>query len=78
MNYYKTTIKSDKMNIYIAYEILTYIKDKYKIRYFYFSENGTLEYYTRGLPNISNILEKNNFQLEEIDIKDEFELVKEI
>lgn len=78
MNYYKTTIKSDKMNIDIAYEILTYIKDKYKIRYFDFSESGILEYYTRGLPNISNILEKNNFQLEEIDIKNEFELVKEI
>lgn len=78
MNYYKTTIKSDKMNVNIAYEILMYIKDKYKIRYFDFSENGTLEYCTRDLPNISNILETNNFQLEEIEIKDEFELVKEI
>lgn len=74
MNYYKTTIKSDKMNINIAYEILTYIKDKYKVRYFEFSENGILEYYTRGIPTILDILNKYNFELEEIAIKDEFEI----
>lgn len=77
-NYYYVDIKSEKMNQDIANEIFNEISSKNKIRRFNFSE-GYLSYNSRGLTDITDILNKYNFNDEEdeISIKDEFELVYE-
>ena len=75
-NYYYVDIKSEKMNQDIANEIFNVISSKNRIRRFSFSE-GYLSYNSRGLTDITDILNKYNFNDEEdeISIKDEFELV---
>lgn len=73
-NYYYVTIKSDKMNQYIANEIFQEINTNNLLRKFYFHE-GCLSYTSRGLTNISKILEKYGFEEQEIEVKDEFDMI---
>lgn len=75
-NYYYVKIESDKMTQEVANEIFQVITTKNKVRSFNFNE-GYLSYNTRGLTDIGSILENNGFIDEEIEIKDEFELVYE-
>lgn len=75
-NYYYVTIKSDKMTQNVANEILQTIAPKNRIRNFHFVE-GELNYNTRGLTDITDVLNAYGFIDEEIEIKDEFELVYE-
>ena len=75
-NYYYIDIKSEKMTQDVANEILQTITPRQRIRHFAFSE-GHLHYNTRGIVDISNILNTYGFDDSEISIKDEFELVYE-
>lgn len=75
-NYYYIKIESDKMTQKVANEIFQVIATKNKVRSFNFNE-GHLSYNTRGLTDISSILENNGFIDEEIEVKDEFELAYE-
>lgn len=75
-NYYYVTIKSDKITQNVANEILQTIAPKNRIRNFHFVE-GELNYNTRGLTDITDILNAYGFIDEEIEIKDEFDLVAE-
>lgn len=70
-NYYYITIKSDKMTQDIAAEIFNTLIKKNMVRYFDYDENQ-LKYSTRGLVDITDILEKNNFNVKDIIIEDEF------
>lgn len=76
-NYYYVTIKSEKMTQEIASKIFQEIASKNLIRTFNFGKNY-LAYNTRGLTNISNILESAGFTDEEVEIKDEFDLAYEV
>ena len=75
-NFYYVTIKSNKMTQGVANEILQTLVNKCLIRHFDFSE-GYLAYNTRGLIDISDILNSYDFNDDEIEIKDEFDLVYE-
>ena len=75
-NYYYVTIKSDKMTQEVANQIFQEMATKNKIRSFNFNE-GYLTYNTRGLTDITTILNEAGFVDEEIEIKDEFDLVYE-
>ena len=63
----------------VANEIFQTICPKNRIRYFKFIE-GSLSYNTRGLTDITEILNAYGFDDEEdkIDVKDEFDYVYEI
>lgn len=73
-NYYYTTIKSDKMTQNIAAEIFNTLVNKRRVRYFDYDENQ-LKYNTRGLIDITTILEKYGFTNEEVEVKSEFDYV---
>ena len=77
-NYYYINIESEKMTQDVANEIFQTITPKQRIRWFDFSE-GHLSYNTRGLIDITDILNAYDFNDKEdkIEIKDEFELVYE-
>ena len=75
-NYYYVTIKSDKMTQEVASKILQEMASKNKIRSFNFHE-GYLTYNTRGLTDITTILNEAGFVDEEIEVKDEFDLAYE-
>ena len=75
-NYYYVKIKSDKMTQEVANEIFQIISEKNLIRFFNFDE-GYLYYNSRGLTDITKILEKYGFCDEEIEVKDEFALLYE-
>ena len=75
-NYYYVTIKSTKMTQGVANEILQTLANQCRIRHFDFCE-GYLSYNTRGLIDISDILNAYDFNDSEIEIKDEFDLVYE-
>ena len=70
-NYYYTTIKSEKMTQEVASKIFQEMATKNKIRSFDFCR-GYLTYNTRGLTDISEILNEANFTEEEVEVKDEF------
>ena len=72
-NYYYINIESEKMTQDVANEILQAIAPKQRIRWFEFSE-GHLNYNTRNLEDISEILATYGFNDDEdkIEIKDEF------
>lgn len=76
-NYYFVTIKSEKMTQEVANEIFQAIEPKHLIREFHFHE-GYLYYNTRGLLNISDILNKYKFndKVDKIEVKDEFDYVE--
>lgn len=76
MNYYYIIIESDKMTQDVANEILQTITPKQLIRNFSFS-TGYLHYNTRGLANISEILNSYGISEEEVKILDEFEYYEE-
>lgn len=75
-NYYYITIKSDKMTQEVANQIFQEMATKNKIRSFNFHE-GYLTYNTRGLTDITNILESVGFTDEEVEVKSEFDLAYE-
>ena len=77
-NYYYITIESEKMTQDVANEFFQTIAPKQRVRWFEFSE-GYLNYNTRGLIDITKILEAYGFNDEEdkIEVKDEFELAYE-
>ena len=71
-NYYYVTIKSDKVTQEVANEIFNVISEKNRVRSFDFIEAGVVSYNTRGLTDITEILNKYGFTDEEIEVKDEF------
>lgn len=75
-NYYYITIKSDKMTQEVASKIFQKMATSNFIRHFNFTV-GQLNYNTRGLTDIEDILKEYEFTEEDIEIKDEFELVYE-
>ena len=75
-NYYYVKIKSEKMTQEVASKILQEMATKNQIRSFSFIE-GYLDYNTRGLTDITTILNEAGFVDEEIEIKDEFDLAYE-
>lgn len=75
-NFYYVTIESDKMTQEVASEIFSEMAKKNLIRHFDFCQ-GYLKYNTRGLTDITEILERYGFTDEEIEVKDEFQLLYE-
>jgi hypothetical protein len=75
-NYYYVKIESEKMTQEIASKIFQKVATKNKIRSFSFND-GYLTYNTRGLADISEILDKAGFIDEEIEVKNEFDLISE-
>lgn len=75
-NYYYVTIKSDKMTQEIAGKIFLEITSKNFIRGFSFYK-GYLAYNTKGLTDITAILNEAGIVDEEIEVKDEFEFAYE-
>ena len=75
-NYYYVKIESEKMTQDIASKIFQEMTTKNQIRNFCFIE-GHLTYNTRGLTDISEILNEAGFTDEEIEVKDEFDFIRE-
>lgn len=75
-NYYYVTIESDKMTQEVASKIFQKMSTSNLIRHFNFIE-GHLNYNTRGLTDIVDILEEYGFTDEDIEVKDEFDLAYE-
>lgn len=71
-NYYAITIDSEKMKARVAAKLLERIGEHNLIRNFSFY-NGHMFSYTRGCPDIADILTEYNFTNEEVKIEDEFE-----
>ena len=71
-NYYAITIDSEKMKARVAAKLLERIGEHNLIRNFSFY-NGHMFSYTRGCPDIADILTEYNFTSEEVKIEDEFE-----
>ena len=71
-NYYAITIDSEKMNAKVAAKLLERIGEHNLIQNFSFYD-GHMFSYTRGCPNITDILTEENFTKEEVKIEDEFE-----
>ena len=70
-NYFYTEIHSDKLTAAVAAEILVKIGSERPINNFTYYD-GNLECYTRGLTNISDILNSHGFTDEEVKIEDAF------
>lgn len=71
-NYYYVEINSEKLTAALAAEILAFIGKNGGVNSFNYYD-GHLEYYTRGLKNISEIIRPYNFTDEEVIVEDEFE-----
>ena len=71
-NYFYTEIHSEKLTAAIAAEILAKIGAERSINNFTYYD-GNLECYTRGLTNISDVLNSYGFTNEEVKVEDEFE-----
>ena len=71
-NYYAITIDSEKMNAKVAAKLLERIGEHNLIQNFSFYD-GHMFSYTRGCPDIADILTEENFTKEEVKIEDEFE-----
>ena len=71
-NYYNFTIKSDKITQEVASDIFTQASTHNKITHFEFSE-GHIFMYSRGVPDVADVLEKYNITDDELSLKDEFE-----
>lgn len=71
-NYYYVEINSEKLTASLAAEILAFIGENGGVNNFNYYD-GHLDYYMRGLKNISEIIRPYNFTDEEIKVKDEFE-----
>ena len=77
-NYYAIEIKSEKLTAAVAAELLNKMGEHNLIENFSYHhsrehQGGQLSSYTRGLPNIAEILEKYDFEDGEVKIEDEFE-----
>ena len=71
-NYYYVEINSEKLTAALAAEILAFIGKNGGVHNFNYYD-GHLDYYTRGLENISEIIRPYNFTDEEVKIEDEFD-----
>jgi hypothetical protein len=71
-NYFYIEIHSKKLTAVIASEILVKIESERLIHNFTYCD-GYLKCYTRGLTDISDILNSYGFTNEEVKIEDEFE-----
>ena len=71
-DYYAITINSDKMTPKVAARLLERIGEHNLIQNFSFYD-GYMFSYTRGCPDIADILTEENFTKEEVKIEDEFE-----
>jgi hypothetical protein len=71
-NYYAITIDSEKMKAKVAAKLLERIGEHNLIQNFSFHD-GHMFSYTRGCPDIADILTEYNFTNEEVKIEDEFE-----
>ena len=74
-NYYYVKIKNENINQELAAKILAQFATSCRVRHFSFCE-GCISYNTRGLIDISDILEEYGINEAEIEIIDEFELVE--
>lgn len=74
-NYYYVEIKSEKLTQEAAAEIFNHIMHHQRVRWFDFSEGGIIKYNSRGLEDVSEILEKYGITEEEIKIEDEFKRI---
>lgn len=72
-NYYNFIIKSDKITQEVASDIFTQASAHNKITHFEFSE-GHIFMYSRGVPDIADVLEKYNITDDELSLKSEFEV----
>jgi len=70
------TIKSDKVDQYLAKDIFDQIVAEGLVRSFSFHD-GYISYCTRGLADITSTLVDYDITNEEIDVKDEFDLLYE-
>ena len=75
-NHYYVTIKSEKMTQIVANKILQKTAPEREIRRFDFHP-GYLFYNTNGLSDISDILNEYDFNDEEIEVKDLYDLAYE-
>lgn len=78
MNYYNIEIESEKLTTAVAAELLNKMGEHNLIENFSYHhsrehQGGRLSSYTRGLPNIVEILKKYNFEDREVKVEDEFE-----
>ena len=73
-NYYSIRIESNKCSQEMASEIFQKLINKSHVRDFSFIETECLSYNTRGLLDISDILERYGISDNEISIKDEGDL----
>ena len=71
-DYYAITINSDKMTPKVAARLLERIGEHNLIQNFSFYDSYMFSY-TRGCPDIADILTEENFTKEEVKIEDEFE-----
>ena len=74
-NYYSIRIESDKCSQEMAGEIFQKLMNKSRVRDFFFIETECVSYNTKGLLDISDILEKYGISENEISIKDEGDLI---
>ena len=75
-NYYWITIKSEKMTQKNAAEIFAELSNSNLIRAFEYNESGYLHFNSKGVSTrIGRILYKYGFTDEEIEVKDEFEVI---
>lgn len=63
----------EKVNQNLALEIFNILVQKARVRSFDFCECGKIEYNTRGLVDVTEILEKYDITDEDIKVEDEFE-----
>lgn len=72
-NYYYVEIESEKLTQEAVAEIFNHIMLHQQVRWFDFYEGGIIKYNSRGLEDVSEILEKYGITEEEIKIENEFE-----
>lgn len=75
-NYYYVRIENENVNQELAAKILARFATSCRVRHFSFCE-GCINYNTRDLIDIRDIIEEYGIDEEEIDVMDEFELVEE-
>lgn len=72
-NYYWVKLHSEKITQEVAAEIFIRLSSSCLVRHYNYTEGGHISYNSRGLIDISDILEKYYIDEEELEIEDEFE-----
>lgn len=72
-NYYWVQLHSEKITQEVAAEIFIRLSSSCLVRHYNYTEGGHISYNSRGLIDISDILEKYYIDEEELEIEDEFE-----